>query len=331
MSENETKAPKKSKKKKRTFSLTRFLKFIILTLLLVILVGGSVALGTAYAWVKSARPLNVNELFDLNQTTYIVDKNDKLIDKLHANENRTMATIDQIPVKLQNAFIAIEDKRFRKHNGIDIYRIIGAVKADLQSGELSQGGSTITQQLIKNVYLSPEKKFKRKIIEMYYAIQLERTFRKDQILEAYLNTIGLGHNVAGVKAAGLYYFGKELDQLTLAECAMIAGITRYPSAYSPYLNFDKATERKELILKEMLAQGFITQNEHDEALKQEIKLSKVQTEVETTYFSDMVISDVIATLQKQLGLTKEEAEIKLYNGGLTIIATIDTEMQSMVE
>jgi penicillin-binding protein 1A len=331
MSENETKAPKKSKKKKRTFSLTRFLKFIILTLLLVILVGGSVALGTAYAWVKSARPLNVNELFDLNQTTYIVDKNDKLIDKLHANENRTMATIDQIPEKLQNAFIAIEDKRFRKHNGIDIYRIIGAVKADLQSGELSQGGSTITQQLIKNVYLSPEKKFKRKIIEMYYAIQLERTFRKDQILEAYLNTIGLGHNVAGVKAAGLYYFGKELDQLTLAECAMIAGITRYPSAYSPYLNFDKATERKELILKEMLAQGFITQNEHDEALKQEIKLSKVQTEVETTYFSDMVISDVIATLQKQLGLTKEEAEIKLYNGGLTIIATIDTEMQSMVE
>jgi len=331
MSENETKAPKKGKKKRRTFSLTRFLKFIILTLLLIILVGGSVALGTAYAWVKSARPLNVNELFDLNQTTYIVDENDKLIDKLHANENRTMVTIDQIPKNLQNAFIAIEDKRFMDHHGIDIYRILGALKADIQSGKTSQGASTITQQLIKNVYLSPEKKWKRKVVEMYYAIQLERTFRKDQILEAYLNTIGLGHNVAGVKAAGLYYFGKELDQLTLAECAMIAGITRYPSAYSPYLNFDKATERKELILNEMLSQGYITQEEHDEAMKQEIKLAKVETEIETTYFSDMVISDVINALQKQLGLTKEEAEIKLYNGGLTIVSTIDTEMQNMVE
>lgn len=331
MSENETKAPRKSKKKKRTFSLARFLRFIILVLLLVILVGGSVALGTAYAWVKSARPLNVNELFDLNQTTYIVDKNDKLIDKLHANENRTMVTIDQIPEDLQNAFIAIEDKRFRKHNGIDPYRIMGAIKADIKTGKPSQGGSTITQQLIKNIYLSPEKLFKRKIIEMYYAIQLERRFRKDQILEAYLNTIGLGHNVAGVKAAALYYFGKELDQLTLAECAIIAGITRYPGAYSPYINFEKSNERKELILNEMLAQGFITQEEHDEAVKQEIKLAKVETEVETTYFSDMVISDVIYALQTELGLSKEEAEIKLFNGGLTIISTIDTEMQNMVE
>lgn len=331
MSENETKAPSKGKKKKRTFSFARFLKFIILTLLLIILVGGSIALGTAYAWVKSARPLNVNELFDLNQTTYIVDKNDKLIDKLHANENRSMATLDQIPKNLQNAFIAIEDKRFRKHNGVDIYRIMGALKADLKTGKASQGGSTITQQLIKNVYLSPEKLVKRKVIEMYYAIQLERTFRKDQILEAYLNTIGLGHNVAGVKAAGLYYFGKELNQLTLAECAMIAGITRYPSAYSPYLNFEKATERKELILNEMLSQGYITQGEHDEAMKQEIKLAKVETEIESTYFSDMIISDVIDALQQKLGLTKEEAEIKLFNGGLKIIATIDMDMQSMVE
>lgn len=331
MSENETKAQKKKKKKKRAFSFTRFLKFIILTLLFIILVSGSIALGTAYAWVKSARPLNVDELFDLNQTTYIVDKNDKLIDKLHANENRSMVTIDQIPKNLQNAFIAIEDKRFKSHKGIDPLRILGALRADLKKGDLSQGGSTITQQLIKNIYLTPEKIFKRKIIEMYYAIQLERRFSKNQILEAYLNTIGLGHNVAGVKAAGLYYFGKELDQLTLAECATIAGITRYPSAYSPYLNFEKSTERKELILKEMLEQGYITQEEHDEAVKQEIKLAKVQREVETTYFSDMIISDVIDTLQEKLGFSKEEAEIKLFNGGLKIIATIDTELQGIVE
>lgn len=162
MSDNETKTPRKGKKKKRTFSLNRFLRFVILSLLLVILIGGSVGLGTAYAWVKSARPLNVDELFDLNQTTYIVDKNDKLIDKLHANENRTMVTIDKIPQDMQDAFIAIEDKRFKKHNGIDPYRIIGALKADLKTGELSQGGSTITQQLIKNIYLTPDKKWKEK-------------------------------------------------------------------------------------------------------------------------------------------------------------------------
>jgi len=331
MSENETRAPKKNRKKKRTFSLYRFLRFIALFLLVVILVSGSVALGTAYAWIKSARPLNVDELFDLSQTTYIVDENDKLIDKLHANENRTMVTLDQIPKDLQNAFIAIEDKRFRKHNGIDPYRIMGAVKADLKSGKASQGGSTITQQLIKNIYLTPDKLFKRKIVEMYYALQLERRFTKDQILEAYLNTIGLGHNVAGVKAAALYYFGKELNQLTLAECAIIAGITRYPATYSPYLNFEKSTERKELILREMLNQGFITQEDHDEALHQEIKLSKVQKEVESTYFSDMIINDVIDTLQNKLGLSKEEAEIKLYNGGLKIIATIDTQIQATLE
>ncbi len=331
MSENETKAPKKGKKKKRTFSLARFLRFIILVLLLIILVSGSVALGTAYAWIKSARPLNVDELFDLNQTTYIVDEEDNIIDTLHANENRTMVTIDQIPKNLQNAFIAIEDKRFMKHNGIDPYRIMGAIKADIQSGELSQGASTITQQLIKNVYLTPDKKWKRKVVEMYYAIQLERRFTKDKILEAYLNTAGLGHNLAGVKAAALYYFGKELDQLTLAECATIAGITQYPSAYSPYLNYEKSMGKKEIVLKEMLVQGFISQDEYDEAISQEITLSKIQKEVETSYFADMIISDVTEALQKELGLSKEEAQIKLFNGGLRIIATIDTDLQNIVE
>lgn len=331
MSNNQSQDSRKKKKTKKTFSLYRFLRFIVLLLLFVVLVGSSVMLGTAYSWIKSAPPLNVDELSDLNQTTYIVDKNEKVIDKFHANENRTMVTIDQIPENLQNAFIAIEDKRFEDHNGIDPYRILGALKADLQKGKMAQGGSTITQQLIKNIYLTPDKLLKRKVVEMYYAIQLERRLTKDQILEAYLNTIGLGQRVAGVKAAGLYYFGKELDQLTLAECAMIAGITRYPSAYNPYANFEKATERKELILKEMLNQGYITQIEHDEALKQEIKLSKVENEVETTYFSDMIRADVLQVLQEKLGYSEEEALIKLDNGGLKIIATVDTEIQNMVE
>jgi penicillin-binding protein 1A len=331
--ENEKTASSKSRKKKKTTTnkTTKVLKRIILLLLVVILVGGFIGLGTAFAWIKSAKPLNIDELFTLNQTTYIVDEKDNIIDKLHANENRTIVTLDKIPKQLQDAFIAIEDKRFYSHFGIDVYRVFGAARVNLQTGKFSQGFSSITQQLIKKVYLTDEKVLKRKVVEMYYAIQLERRFTKDQILESYLNTIPLGHNVAGVKEAALYYYGKELDQLTLAENAMLAGITNNPSLYSPYRHFDNATKRKELILGEMLKQGRISNDEYEQAKSEEIKLSKVESEVETSYFADMVIHDVLEVIEKDLGYTEEEAQLKLFNGGLKIVATIDTEIQNNVE
>lgn len=321
----------RKKQKPKTKKTRKILKNIILVLIIIILVGSFAALGTAYAWIKSAKPLNIDELISLNQTTNIVDSEDNIIMKLHANENRTIVTLDKIPKQLQDAFIAIEDKRFEKHFGIDIYRMLGALKADITSGSYAQGGSTITQQLIKKVYLSDQKVFKRKVIEIYYAIQLERRFTKDQILEAYLNTIPLGDNVAGVKEAGLYYFGKELDQLTLAESAMIAGITNNPSQYSPTRNFENAAKRKDLILSEMLKQGKIDQEQYDSAIKEEVKLSKVESEVETTYFADMVIEDVLKVLKDELGYTQEEAQIKLFNGGMKIVATIDTDIQNSLE
>ncbi len=311
---------------------TRILTIIFIVLLLVLVITSSVVLGTVYAWIKNAEPLDYEEIFDLNQTTYIVDENDKVIDKLHANENRTMVTLDEIPMDLRNAFIAIEDKRFYEHNGIDIKRIIGSAIEDFKLGKLAHGGSTITQQLIKNIYLTPEKRFKRKTIEAYYAIQLERQFTKEQILEAYLNTIGLGgNNVAGVKEAALYYFAKEIEDLTLAESAVIAGITKYPSTYNPYLNYDNSMNRKNLILTEMLDQNMISEEEYSIAIEEEIKLSKVEREIDTTYFADMVIKDVIQSFQEKLGYTKEEANRKVYNGGLKIVSTIDTEMQNTIE
>lgn len=333
-SESNIKKTSKSKKKrgKKNYSFTKVLKVIVIVLVLIIFIGSSVALGTAYAWIKNAKPLDYDEIFNLNQTTYIVDENDKVIDKLHANENRSMITLDQIPEKLQDAFIAIEDKRFYKHHGIDIQRIIGSAIEDIKLGKLAHGGSTITQQLIKNVYLTPAKDFKRKIIEMYYAMQLERRFTKEQILEAYLNTIGLGgNNIAGVKEAALYYFGKDVSDLSLAESAVIAGITKYPSTYSPYLNYENSMKRKNLILGEMLNQNMISKDEYDRAIAEEIKLAKVEKEVDTTYFADMVINDVIQALQDKLGYTKEEAQRKAFNGGLKIISTIDTDMQNIVE
>lgn len=329
---SQKKKPNSNNKKAKPRVLKRVLLIVFIVCFLGIIAGSGIVLGTVYVWIKDAKPLDYDEIFDLNQTTYIVDSNDKVIDKLHANENRTMITLEEIPKNLQNAFIAIEDKRFFTHNGVDIKRIIGSAIEDLKLGKLAHGGSTITQQLVKNIYLNPEKKFKRKIIEAYYAIQLERQFTKEQILEAYLNTIGLGgNNVAGVKEAALYYFAKDIGELSLAESAIIAGITKYPSTYSPYLNYDNSVKRKNLIIGEMLEQNMISQNEYDEALIAEIKLAKVEREIDTTYFADMVIKDVIQAFQEKLGYTKEEANRKVYNGGLKIVATIDTEMQNAVE
>lgn len=332
MKDDKTASSTSRKEKKVTSKkTTMILKRIILVLLAIILVGGFVGLGTAYAWIRSAKPLNIDELLTLNQTTYIVDEKDVVIDKLHANENRTTVTLDQIPKQLQDAFIAIEDKRFYSHFGIDIYRVFGAARVNIQTGKFSQGFSSITQQLIKKVYLSDKKALKRKVVEMYYAIQLERRFTKDQILESYLNTIPLGHNTAGVKEAALYYYGKDLDKLTLAENAMLAGITNNPSLYSPYRHFDNATKRKKLILGEMLKQDKISKEEYDQALSEEVKLTKVQSEVETSYFADMVIHDVLEVIESELGYSEEEAQLKLFNGGLKIVATIDTDIQNAVE
>ncbi|SHJ12378.1 transglycosylase domain-containing protein [Lutispora thermophila] len=333
MSTEETKSnlDKTSSKKKKT-SLNKILKITVLILLLIVFIGAGIALGIAYSWISSAPPLDTEEVFNLNQTTYIVDEEGNVIDKLHANENRSIVSLDKIPKHLQNAFIAIEDKRFYKHNGIDIQRIIGSAIEDIKQRKLAHGGSTITQQLIKNVYLTRDKLWKRKVIEMYYAIQLERQFTKDQILEAYLNTIGLGgNNIAGVQEAALYYFGKDVSNLTLAESAVIAGITNLPSAYSPYLNYERSMQRKNLILSEMLKQNMISRAEYDEAIAQEIKLAKIEKEVETTYFADMVIKDVISAFQEKLGYSKEEAERKVFNGGLKIVSTIDTKIQNIME
>lgn len=322
----------KRKKKNKNKSLNKILKVIVIVLLLAIFIGTGAALGTAYAWIKSAEPLDTKEVFNLDQTSYIVDEKDRVIDKLHANENRSIVTLDQIPKNLQNAFIAIEDKRFYKHNGIDPQRMVGSLIEDIKLGKLAHGASTITQQLIKNVYLTQDKQWKRKVVEMYYAIQLERQFTKDQILEAYLNTIGLGgNNIAGVKEGALYYFAKDLKDLSLAESAVIAGITNLPSAYSPYLNYDKSMKRKNLILGEMLKQNMISKDEYDKAIIEEIKLAKAEKEVDTTYFADMVIKDVTQALQDKLGYTKEEANRKVFNGGLKIVATIDTDLQNILE
>ena len=203
--------------------------------------------------------------------------------------NRVYKTLDEIPEDLQHAFIAIEDERFYDHNGIDLQGIARAAMVGLTSGNFSEGASTLTQQLIKNNVFpefTEEKTFydrlQRKIQEQFLALEIEKQMSKEEILEAYLNTINLGQNSLGVQSASQRYFGKDVSQLTLSECAVIAGITQSPSGYNPVTNPDANAKRRQKVLGNMLDQGYIDQAAYDEALADDVyaRIQQVNTQVE---------------------------------------------------
>lgn len=225
---------KKKRKKKKRF---RFFRFLFLTILFLCVTVSAMAVGLVFAVIKSAPPINISNIQDLlNESSFIYDMDGNLVEKVHsADSYRSVVPLEQIPKHLQEAVIAIEDERFIEHSGIDFKRVIGAVVYDIRTRSLAQGASTITMQLAKNFYTSPVRDFTRKIKDAYYAVQIEKQLSKDQILHAYLNSIALGRGTNGVEAASQTYFSKDVSELTLAESAMIAGITKYPSKYSPYL------------------------------------------------------------------------------------------------
>ena len=270
-----------------------------------------------------------------------------------ANSNRTYVSMDKIPQNLCDAFVAIEDNRFYEHNGIDIIGIIRAGKVTLTTGDMSQGASTITQQLIKNTMFTQwataegETKFgkiKRKIQEQYLAIELEKTLTKTEILELYLNTINLGQNTLGVQAASMRYFGKSVYDLNLSECAVIAAITQNPSKWNPISHPDNNAERREKVLGDMLKYGFITQAEYDEAMADDV-YSRIQNHNENntessvySYFVDEVIEQAMADLTEYYvmeGYTETQAAAKasnmIYSGGLSIYTTQDPQIQSTAD
>lgn len=193
------------------------------------------------AYIKDAPEIGTEDILQLRQSSIVYEEGTgEIVDRIHAEVNRTLVHLDDVPKHVQNAFIAIEDERFRSHFGIDIKRIIGVTIQNLKERRIVAGASTITQQLVRNVVLTQEQKFKRKIQEQYLAIKLERVFTKDQILEAYLNTIYFGHSAYGIHAASMTYFGKHPSELSLAEGAMVAGVTNNPRLYSPYFNPENA-------------------------------------------------------------------------------------------
>lgn len=258
-------------------------------------------------------------------SSQIYDINGKEIANVHAAENRRPVKISQVPKELQNAFVAVEDNRFYEHSGIDPRGIARALYANISGRTVSEGGSTITQQLAKNAYLTQDRTLKRKVQEVFLALQLERQYTKQEILEMYLNQIYFGQGAYGVQAAAQTYFGKNVEDLDLNECAMLAGIPKSPNYYSPLNNLQAAQERKGIVLSQMVKYGYINESVANKTKKEELKLvapsAKKDETTEASYFIDYVTQTLI---------DKYGADA-VYKEGLKIYTTIDMDMQRAAE
>ena len=333
-----------AKSKRKVHTGLRWLGLVLVTLFLVGITTAAMC-GVAFAMYinKYINPnLDINlENFRMNLTTFIY-ATDKVtgemreIEQLYDTENRVWVDFDKIPQELKDAFVAVEDNRFYEHNGVDWKRTIGAaVNFVIPFRSNFGGGSTITQQLIKNVTDEDEVSAKRKIQEIMRALNLENQYEKDDILELYLNTIFLGNRCNGVATAAQTYFGKEVSELTLAECASIACITKNPSKYDPFRFPENNKERQELVLDLMVKYEKISQEECDAAKAQKLDFKKAENtakqESKQSYFVDQVINDVLRDLQEQKGYSEDLAKRMLYSGGLRIHTTLDTEIQAKMD
>ena len=346
---NSTKKREKELTSKRTMILKKFniifLKTLLVCFFAIVIIGGCAGFGIAKGVIDAAPEINLDDATPTGFLSTVLDTEGNQTAKLVATgSNRVYATIDEIPINLQHAFVAIEDERFYEHNGIDLKGILRAGIKGITSGRFSEGASTITQQLLKNNVFtswtnetSMADKFKRKIQEQYLALQLEKKVDKDWILENYLNTINLGQNTLGVQSASRRYFNKNVSELTLSECAVIAAITQNPSRLNPISHPDKNLERRDKVLGNMLKHEYISQQEYDDAMADNVydRIQIVNTAVEeksvTSYFVDELTSQVIRDLIDLKGYTETQAYKTLYNGGLTIYSTQNPTIQAICD
>ena len=293
-------------------------------------------------YVKNNLSAQVDSIdgFTLDQTSVIYYEDPKtgqdvVLRKLYGGANRTWVKYEDIPKNLIHACIAIEDKRFEDHQGVDwVTTLKAGVKMFLGRGEA--GGSTITQQLVKNITGRDEVTVRRKLVEIFSALELEKKYTKKQIMELYLNVIALGENCEGVESASQVYFGKSVSELDLAECAALIGITNNPSIYDPYINADKNKERQVIILDQMLEQKYITQEQHDTAVAEELVLHNASGEASGdedyySYFEDQVINDVVRDLSEKTGYDQTIVRKMLMTGGYKIYSTLNPDVQAAVE
>ena len=325
-----------------------FCKVLLVCCFAVAIIGGSLGFGVYKGILDSAPSIDDIDATPTGYLTTVLDNQGNEIATLVASgSNRKNVTIDEIPINLQHAFVALEDSRFYEHNGIDLTGIIRAGVTGIASGgNFSQGASTITQQLLKNTVFTEWTsetsfidKLERKIQEQYLAVQLEKKVSKNWIMENYLNAINLGQNTLGVAVASERYFGKDVSELTLSECAVIAGITQNPSKYNPISHPEDNAARREKVLLNMKEQGYIDENEYQEALEDPVydriqdnntKWQSSDTNI-TSYFVDSLTEEVVQDLQDELDYSEAQAYKALYSGGLTIYSTQDPKIQKICD
>ena len=302
-------------------------------------------IGLIWYLIATAPDIDTITVSPTESATYICDQDGNYLRKLTlASSNRDIITLEEMPDNLQNAIIAIEDERFYEHGGIDIRGIARAVWTGITTGSFSEGASTITQQLIKNSVFTEwtqensfKDRFSRKIQEQYLALQLEDRISKEEILEDYLNTINLGSGCYGVQSAARRYYGKDAEDLSLAECAVLAAIPQNPSRYNPITNPEENRTRQQIILQYMQEQGYITQAEKDEAMKEDV-YAKINAFNETyddsavySYYEDALIDQVIDALQEEAGYSSDQAYRAVYSGGLRIFSAQDAAIQQICD
>ena len=299
-----------------------------------------------YIFTLASEPTGIDlKAKSLNQTSFIYIKDDKTgefkeYQTLYSTENRIWVDNQDIPQAMKDAVVAIEDKRFYEHNGVDWARTLSAV-VNLATGEDTYGGSTITQQLIKNITDDNEVSINRKLREICKALKLEDEYTKDQILEAYLNVVNFGNNCQGVESAAQLYFDKSIKDCSIAECAAIAGITQNPSLWNPLVYPDNNKQRREIVINEMYDQGKITKSEYDNAMKESANMTFVgfkntkEDDDDNDYVQNWYIDQVFYDLREDLALyyniSEEAASEKLYTEGLKIYCAMDEKMQSYME
>ena len=348
---------KKSTAKKRTALISRssmmgkrarvsFIRVLFVSLIALCIAVTCLGVGSFRGVIDTAPDVDDIDIMPLGYATFLYDDAGNQIRKLAApDSNRLPVTLDQIPVDLQHAVVAIEDERFYEHNGIDVKGILRAGMKALTTGDFSEGASTITQQLLKNNVFTnwtsestQLERFTRKIQEQYLAVQVEKKTDKDTILENYLNTINLGAGSYGVQAAARQYFDKDVWDLNLSECATLAGITQNPTKFNPIINPDSNRKRRKEVLQHMLDQNYITQDQYDEALADDV-YSRIQAAQEKnsstentvyTYFEDELTDQIINDLMNIKGYTKKQATNLLYSGGLKVYTTQDSKIQNIL-
>ncbi len=332
---------KKSKKEKNKKLRKKIRIAVLMVILICTVVVTGIGIGMYAAVAREIKDMNIRNLA-LNYSSFIYytdsNGNTKEYEQIQSVSNRIWTESSHISKYLKDAIVSIEDERFYKHHGFDVKRTVGAtgkfILSKIGIGKSDYGGSTITQQVIKNITNETKQTATRKIKEIMRAVAMERQLSKDEILTMYLNIVYFANNCYGVEAASNTYFNKDASQLSLQEAATIVGITQYPSEYDPIAHPDKALERRNIVLGKMRELGYISDEQYAQAVSEKLNVTKSSSKSQqsvTSYFSDQVVTDIIRDLQLQKGYSEDFATQQVYNGGFKIYATVDKSIQNTIE